>query len=263
MGLTKYVEAGKINLYNSLIYFWDFISSAFFIGIIIFIFINLWKVVYAGGDGLIEGFTINMMVWYLVMTESIVVSPGRVLEDIGDEIQSGNIAQNLNKPYNYILFTYASTMGRTLLKFFVTLGVASLVAFIFIGGFDINFKTLPIVAIAVFLALTLHFAMMALLGVLAFWIEDAKGTNFVYNKIIFVLGGMLLPLEIFPQWLANIGKVLPFSYVAYHPAKLWVKFDWSLVADVLLKQIMWIAIMAVLIIIVYNICIRKMSINGG
>jgi len=83
MGVGKYWESAKISFNNNLMYKADFLANSLFIGLIIFIFINLWKVVYSTGSGAIEGFTINMMIWYFLLTESIVTSPGKVIEAFG------------------------------------------------------------------------------------------------------------------------------------------------------------------------------------
>ncbi len=263
MGFTKYWEVGKIGFFNSFVYMMDLLARAAFIGLIIFIFVQLWKAVYSGGSGTIEGFTLAMMIWYLVMTESIVTSPGRILEQIGEEVRSGDIAQKINKPYNYILFNYASSMGKTLLAFTTTFIFGSLITFLMVGGFSLQLHHLPFILITVFLGLTLHFLFMALLGIFAFWLEDAHAMHFIYQKVVFILGGMLLPLEIFPSWLENISKVLPFSYIAYHPAKLWVMFRWINLWPVLIGQLIWIALIIAGITIIYNICIRRLSVNGG
>jgi ABC-2 type transport system permease protein len=263
MGLSKYWETGKVSFYNSLMYSSDLIAKSLFIGLIIFIFINLWQVVYGAGNGIIEGFTINMMIWYFLLTESIVTSPGRIIEIIGDEVQSGNIAHSLNKPYNYILFQYSSSIGSTILRFGMTFIIGSIIVLSMVGGFSISWIHLPLVIVAVILALTLHFLMMALLGIFAFWFEDARSLNFVYQKIVFIIGGMLLPLEIFPDWLANISKALPFSYIAYYPAKLFVSFNWNFFIQTILRQLLWILLMIILIIIAYKTFVKKISINGG
>ena len=44
--------------------------------------------------------------------------------------------------------------------------------------------------------------------------------RFLYQKLIFVLGGMLLPLEVLPPTLETIARWLPFSAMAYIPARL-------------------------------------------
>lgn len=263
MTFAKYLEAGKINFFNSIMYFWDFLSSAIFVALILFIFTSLWKTIYGAGDDLIVGFTINMMMWYMVMTESIVVSAGRPIEEIGEEIQSGQIAQHLNKPYNYLLFKYCAMIMQVVLRFVLTFAIGSVVVLIFLGGLKVQLIHVPFIALIVLLALTLHLAIMIFLGVLVFWTEDAHSIHFVYQKIVFVLGGMLVPLEIFPAWLEQISRMLPFSYIAYYPAKLFVNFSWHDFWQVLAGELGWILLLILLITILYKICIKKISVNGG
>jgi ABC-2 type transport system permease protein len=263
MGFSKYIQVGKIHFAESMMYFTDYFASSIFIGLIIFIFISLWKVIYADGTTLIEGYTIQMMIWYLVMTESIVISPGHVVEDIGNEIQSGDIAQKLNKPYNYLLFHYATSLGKTIPRFITIFIIGSLITFSLVGGMKFSLVSLPLILLTVTLALTLHFLMMASLGILAFWLEDAHSLHFIYSKLVFVLGGMLVPLEIFPHWLQKISVNLPFSFVAYHPAKMFVQFDWTTVAKTIFAQISWIIVFILITTVLYDVCIKKVSINGG
>ena len=56
----------------------------------------------------------------------------------------------------------------------------------------------------------------------AFWVRDAGSTWFLYQKLVFILGGMLLPLEVLPGWLQTVARVLPFMAMAYVPARLGV-----------------------------------------
>ena len=263
MSLAKYIEAGKIELLTRLTYVLDSISSALFIGVILLTYVFLWRAVYSHGTRVIEGYTLAMMVWYLVLTESIVFSPGHLIEEIGQDIQTGNIAQNLNKPYNYLFFKYSSSMAKTLLRFVITFLIGSVIVFIFLGGISVSYFSIPLILVVTLLALTLHFMIMSCLGVLVFWLEDGASIYFIYQKIVFVLGGMLIPLEIFPSWLQVISKHLPFSYIAYYPAKLLVQFSWSLFFQTILYQLLWIAGFLGFTLVLYQICIQKISINGG
>ncbi len=263
MGLAKYWEVWKITWSNSIAYKFDFIAHALFIAMVVFSFIFLWKAVYGETTTLIQGYTITMMVWYLVLAESIVTGPGHFIEEIGDEIQSGNIAQHLNKPYNYIAFKYISTLSKTIIRGMVTFAIAGAVAFVFLGGLQLSWSALPLIVLLIFLALALHLIIMAIVGILAFWIEDSFSLYFVYHKFVFVLGGMFVPLEIYPGWLEMISKNLPFSYIAYYPAKMFVQFSSSAFWSILGHQIAWIGIMMGALILLYQLCIRKISINGG
>ena len=108
----KYAAIAKTNFVNSTTYFADFVSGSLFIGLIIYIFTNLWQAIYSSGSGVIEGFSIAMVLWYFVMTESIVTSHSKVLEDIGEDVMTGELANYLNKPYNYMLYRYFSSIGK-------------------------------------------------------------------------------------------------------------------------------------------------------
>jgi ABC-2 type transport system permease protein len=262
MNLIKYYHIGKINFFNSFVYVGDMFASSLFVGLIVYVFTQLWQVVYSEGE-IIVGFSIAMMLWYFLMTESIVTSLPQIINDIGEEIRSGGIANLLNKPYNYVLYKYAMSIGSAVFKFFLTFIIGAIIVFCVIGTFEYNFLFSPLIFLSVLLAISLHFVIMVFLGLFAFWMEDSMSLYLIYQKMVFVLGGMLLPLEIFPSWLANISRNLPFSYIAYHPAKLFVNFSFETFLFVILNQLIWIILFAGLIYIVFKKGMKKVSINGG
>ena len=262
MAVNKYFHIGKVNFLNSIAYVGDVIAGSFLVGMIIFIFVYLWSAIFTGGK-VIEGFTLGKILWYLVLSESIVTAYSRVIEEIGGEIKSGEIANYLNKPYDYIIYKYAMSIGYATLKFFITFVIGSVIVFLMIGEISFSFKAIPFVLITVILALTLHFTLMALMGVFAFWMEDAKSLHFIYQKLVFTIGGMLIPLSFFPAWLEKISIFLPFSYIAYFPAKLFVMFDFKLFLQTILLQLLWILIFAGITYFLYSKYVKRLSINGG
>jgi len=262
MTYLKYFEMAKINFINSFVYVIDVFSSSAFVGVIMFIFVNLWQAVY--GDKLvIEGFTIAMMLWYLVMTESIVTAQGRLVDEIGRDVKSGSLANVLNKPYNYVAYKYFSNLGRSVFKFGMTFIISASVVYVLLGGIKISLISIPFIILIALLALTLDFLIGTFLGLFAFWFEDTESLSFIYQKIVFTLGGMLVPLEIFPEWLAKISSLLPVSYIAYHPGRLFVKFSFETFYKVFGVMMIWILVMIILISIIYKIAVRRVSINGG
>jgi len=260
--ITKYFWIAEINFRNSFAYFFDVISSAVFISVIIFIFINLWSFVYVGRE-LVFGLTLPMMIWYLVFTESMVTSSGKLITEIGEEVKSGEVANYLNKPYNYISYKYAKTIGSTIFSFIVTFCVAAIVTLIFVGPIDINPLHLPFIVITTLLGLSMYFMMAAFLGILAFWIEDARSLDFIYGKILFTIGGMLAPLAIWPAIVEQISLILPFSLVAFYPAQLFVKFDFLLFGWIILLGAIWVVVLFVLTMLLFKVLSKKLSINGG
>jgi ABC-2 type transport system permease protein len=260
----KYYHISKINFKNNFAYFKDSIASALFVSVIIFIFSNIWRVVFnATQTELINGFTYPMMIWYLVLTESIIISQGRIIIEIGKEVISGEIANYLNKPYNYIFYKYASTIGASISNFLLTFIIAGLTATLLVGPISINPLNLPLILTSCLIGITLHFSMMTTLGIFTLWMEDSRSLDFLYQKIIFVAGGMLAPLDIFPTWFTNIALILPFSYAVYAPAMLFVNFSIGKFIEISLIQTFWILITISVALVLFKFLSRRVSINGG
>jgi len=263
MTLTKYYYIWKINLLNTINYAGDLFAGTGFVILILFIFTNLWQAIYTPGQ-IIAGYTIVMMMWYMVMTEAIVTaSPSNILEEIGEEIRSGEIANYLNKPYHYIPYKIATSLGPALFKFTSTLILGVIIVSVLLGTLKINLLTLPLTLISAILGIILSITMMSFLGMFAFWFEDSKSLYLIYQKTIFILGGMLIPLELYPVWLKGILHILPFSSAAYAPAKLFVNFTMTGFGKTIIMQTIWITIFVILTYIIYKIGEKRVSINGG
>ena len=260
--MKKYLEIGKINFLNNINYFSEFLFRALFILVILFILTNLWRTIYAG-EAVVVGFTLAMMIWYLVMTESLVASSSSVVEEISSEIQTGEVAYKLNKPYSYILYHFVKSLSYKIIGFSLTFLIGAILVFFLVGGIEFNLVNIPMIILVVFLALVLDFFMIFPIALLGFWFEDTSSFKWIYDKIVFTIGGMLIPLEVFPKWLADISNVLPFSFVAYHPAKLFVNFNMGHFFTVILFQVVFIVVFVLLSVLIYKIGVRRVNINGG
>jgi ABC-2 type transport system permease protein len=94
-------------------------------------------------------------------------------------------------------------------------------------------------------------------------VEETRGLEFVYNKFLFTIGGMLMPLELFPETLQRIGHWLPLQAIVYIPAKTAVAFDAAKLPGMLATQAVWIAVIGVVATLVYRKGVRMLNVNGG
>jgi len=85
----------------------------------------------------------------------------------------------------------------------------------------------------------------------------------IYQKLAFMLGGMLIPLDFYPAWLQVIAKALPFSSITYGPARLFVTPTIELFMSVMSLQIVWIVILALLLTSAYRRGVAHLTVNGG
>lgn len=261
---NKYLAITNINLQNQLAYVWDAAGRAFFIVIIMFIFVQLWGAVYeTRGAAEIAGLSLTATIWYFLLAEMIELGKFRHDEKISSEVKDGSIAYALVRPYNYLVYHFFNGLGDTLVKMVLILLMGLPVVVWHVGWPQVDVRTLPAVLLVVVLALVLDFVMASSIGLLAFLTEDTFSFRLIYQKLIFILGGLLIPLDFLPDWLRRIAEMLPFAYTTYAPARLFVAFDGALFARLLAMQVLWIGITVTLLTLQYRWAVRRLSINGG
>lgn len=117
--------------------------------------------------------------------------------------------------------------------------------------------------LAALLALLLDFCISALIGLAAFIAEEVSAFRWIYQKFLLVLGGLLIPLDFFPEWLQNVSRALPFAWIVYGPARLFVDPSATRLADVLLHQMGWLLGTGIVVALFYRWVVGQLTINGG
>jgi ABC-2 type transport system permease protein len=261
----KYSAIARINVQNSLTYAWDAFGQGVFIVLFIFIFAQLWRTTFKAQHAtVIGGLTLVQTLWYFVWAELIELSKLRVSFTIQEEVKDGSLAYTLGRPYNYLLYHFFSGMGSVFMRILFVLTCGAAVAWLQVGPLDtFRPETLPAVLLVTALAFTLDFCIMAGIGLLAFFFEDTAAFRLIYQKISFVLGGLLLPVDFLPHAIQSVARVLPFNLVLYAPSKLLVAWDGRQFVTMLGLQLFWIGVLGTLLALLYRYGARRVSINGG
>lgn len=261
----KYVAIARTNLQNRLMYVWDVAVDSLLIVLFIFVFAQLWTATFqAQGAAVIAGLTLTQTVWYFVWAEMLMMGKIRHVDTIAQEVRDGSLAYTLGRPYNYLLYQFAFGVGESLLKMGVLLCFGGFIAWTQVGPLAaFRLETLPGLLVVTALAFVLDFLVLSVIGLLAFFFEDVQSFMFIYHKIVFVLGGLLIPVDFLPEWLQGIARVLPFNLAVYGPSKLFVAWDDAQFVYTLLMQFVWIGVLALGVTALFRYGARRVSINGG
>ncbi len=264
LNTIKYSAIAQINLQNNLAYAGELAYRSIFMVVILYVFVQLWQTTYrVVGAAVIAGLTFSDTLWYLVMTETIELSRSRFANQMSEEVKDGSIAYTISRPYNYLLYHFAYGSGDMLMKLAINFTAGALLVTALVGPMPFNpLYALPMLA-SVALAMTLNFCIQGIIGLAAFITEDVTSIQIIYQKFIFILGGMLIPLDFFPDWLKNLALALPFNYIVYAPARLFVSFDWARWLNVVIMQTIWIGIFALALWALFRAGLRHVAINGG
>ena len=257
----KYLAFAKTAARLELTYRAALLGRLLFFVVVLLIFSNFWRVIF-GGQALLN-YRPAVMLWYLFVTECIVLSVPRVCTEVEEDVRSGNIAYFLIRPvgYHWALLSRGMGVFAVRVSFFAVVG----------GGFVCIFSgSLPgtVKGLACQLALVPFSVFMlsvfdTCIGLSALWFQEATPLLWIWHKLLFILGGLMIPLSLYPDWLERAASVTPFYAALYSPARLLISFDWRLAFEALLLLALWSAAGLLLLHVVFNAAQRRLSVNGG
>ena len=260
---AKYTWIGLTAARSNLAYAGEVAARTLFLVVILFIFLQLWKATYAEtGAERLGGLTLVEMLWYLAATECMALSTPRVAWEVDQDVRTGALAVQLIRPLSYPLYRLWVSLGERAVRYAMSAVVASAVALALVGTIGVSAAGLGVFVAALPLAFVLDFLAYFLIGLGAFWLEDTTGLTLIYSRVTMILGGMLLPLELFPDALQPIAHALPFALVMYGPARLFVRPDARFMAELIGKQAAAILVLAGAVFLVHRAAMRRLFANG-
>jgi ABC-2 type transport system permease protein len=221
---------------------------------------SLWRTAAAANHGLVAGYSGAALTWYIAASEASTIPLNtRLIEMLGDDIASGAVAAEMLRPASVAAVRIASEIGRTLPHLALCLVMGTGLCWWTVGA-PPNLSAAALAPLAVLLAITCNVMAQHAFASVSFWLRDARSTWFIYQKFVFVVGGMLLPLEVLPHTLTAVAKWLPFMAMAYAPGRLASgHFEPWLIA----VQLFWIAVMAGAAAVSFRAGERRLQVVGG
>jgi ABC-2 type transport system permease protein len=261
---NKYLYVGRTSARTHLAYFGEVGARVIILGVLLFIFLQLWRVTFGEtGAERLGGFTLPEMLWYLAVTEAIILSAPRVTPAIDEDVRTGAIAVHLLRPLSYPLYRLATTLGERAVRFSLNALVGGAIALVMVGPIALRPAGVGMFLLTIPLAFVLDFLAYLVIGLGAFWLESTSGLTLIYSRMTMMLGGMMLPLSLFPDWLQRVASFLPFASVIYGPARTLVAPDLRFWAGLLLRQAAAIVVLALIAALVYRAALRRIEARGG
>lgn len=198
---------------------------------------------------------------YVGVTEWIALSVPSIHLRLEDDIRSGTIEAHLLRPMSYPLMRIAESCGGLLVRQ-ATLGVIGVFALV-ISGYaapsPMMWFWLVILGVLGGLVGILFFA---LVGICAFWLRRTIPIYLCVQKLSFLLGGLFAPLTFYPPWLQAFAEATPFAAQLYWPAVIVTTPGIAMVARALTMEVLWVAILSVLLSLVWRIGLARLLRQG-
>jgi ABC-2 type transport system permease protein len=253
-------EAARSAVHRSAIDGGGLVVAVSFYVVIVATLTGLWRFAVDANGGDLAGYSGLALTWYIITSEAAIVSVNaRHIEDVGNDIAQGSVAVEMLRPASVLGIRMATEVGKGLPRVAALFASGAVVATVVSDG-PPRPATLLLVVPSLVLAITANLFAQHAVAAIAFWIRDAGSIWFLYMKAVFILGGMIIPLELLPDGLQRFALLLPFRSMAYVPARLASGF-WE--PALLFEQLFWIAVLAVVATAAFRAGERRLQVVGG
>lgn len=180
--------------------------------------------------------------WYVMLTEWVAFTGGHAFREMETEIRSGAVEAALTRPLPYAAAVFAEWVGTGAYRL-VVLGAVGIIAMIATTGvFPVTLAQAPFVLLSVALGVVLLLFFQVAIGLLTAWLTTPAPVFWIWQKTAFILGGLLIPLTLYPRVIHDIGVLTPFAAMMFHPASLLFDAGPQALARVFAWQALWLAI---------------------
>jgi ABC-2 type transport system permease protein len=182
--------------------------------------------------------------------------------ELSQRVRSGDVALDLVRPASLQMWHLADDLGRAAFLFLAR-SVPPVVAGAALFGIRVPSEagTWAVFAVSMVLGIVVSFGLRYLIALASCWIMDDRGVQSLALVLTTFFSGMVLPLVIFPGWLGELARALPWAALVQVPADVFLgKTD---VAAALGFQAMWAAVILGLGALVTRFARRKVVIQGG
>jgi len=267
--VIKYLQIFRVSLSERLAYRADFMLATVLRFLPMITTILLWQAVFTGsGQDELSGFTYRNMIAYLLLvhiSRMFSSMPG-LATGIARDIRDGNLKRYLLQPIDMQAYLLAYR-GAHKVAYIATAGLPYAGLFFLCREFFDGFPEPPILAayvLSLLLAFLLGFFFEVCMGMVGFWFLEVTSLLYVVNTLNFFVSGQMFPLDLLPAPWAELLKALPFQYLAYFPATVFLgKIEgWDLVRG-LAVQAGWTLAFILLARWLYQRGLRRYSAFGS
>ncbi|HEV3262752.1 MAG TPA: ABC-2 family transporter protein [Gemmataceae bacterium] len=267
--VRKYWKILRASLIERMAYRGDFLLGTVLRFLPMVTTILLWQAIYGGNeDRQLSGFTFRQMIAYLLLvhiSRMFSSMPG-LAGGIARDIREGTLKKYLIQPVDmigYLLSYRAAHKAAYIVTSFVPYALLFFLCRAYFDHWPAP-RTLAAYAVSLLLAFVVGFFFEAAIGMIGFWFLEVSSVLYVVNTLNFFISGHMFPLDLLPQPWAWLLKALPFQYMAYFPAAVFLeKVRGPDLVYGLVGEFVWAAVFMVLARWLYRLGLRRYSAYGG
>ncbi len=179
------------------------------------------------GKGTMVGYSFHDMIAYYLLGmigRAFSSMPG-LAGQVAKQIRDGDIKKFLTQPIDMLSFLFLGRAAHKVAYYTVATLPFALVFFLCRRFFESGWPDANVMAaflLSLILAFLVGFLLDICIGLVGFWMLEVSSLLFVYLLLSFFLSGHMFPLDLLPEPWLSLVEYLPFKYLAYFPAAVFL-----------------------------------------
>jgi ABC-2 type transport system permease protein len=265
----KYLNIFRASLVERMAYRGDFLLGTVLRFLPVLTTILLWEAIYAGsGQKSLADFTRRQMIAYLLLihiSRMFSSMPG-LAGGIARDVREGTLKKYLIQPLDMIgyLISYRAAHKAAYIttSFLPYAGLFAICSSYFEGFPDL--LTFACYLLSLVLGFLVGFFFEVCIGMISFWVLEVTSLLWIISTVNYFVSGQMFPLDLLPTFWQALLKALPFQYMAYFPAVIFLgKVQGVKLALGLLTEAAWALGLMLLARVLYYRGLRRYSAFGG
>ncbi|HET9079484.1 MAG TPA: ABC-2 family transporter protein [Trebonia sp.] len=218
----------------------------------------------AGGQ--LHGYDVAAMSTYVWLSQGMLGSvnlDGR--SDLALRVKDGQVAVDFLRPVDLQAATIVTEAGAFLFAL-IPRGLPSVLLGALVVGMRLPDSPAPYLlgAVSLVLGIVISAAAAYLIAVAGFWLVETRGLQVLYMVASGFLGGLFVPIALFPPWLRSLAEATPFPSIMMYPVNVLSGLDGtSGAAGLVAEQLAWLAALAVAGQVITRAGRRRLEVQGG
>ena len=224
----------------------------------------VWRTVY-GDSASVNGIDPRQAVSYAVLAACLQVAllPWH-FSGLEMRVRKGQVGVDMTRPLGLVPQVLSHNVGTFLAQ--LPIAAAGLAWAVLTGTLSLppSIPTVPQWLLATLLGVVIVLLMNLLMSLTCFWSLETGGYNMLYRLGSGLLSGALVPLWFMPGWFAAVLDWLPFRAQMFTPLSIYFgQLDGTAAWLAIAGQVVWIAVLAGLIHVVWRRAERRVVVFGG
>lgn len=218
----------------------------------------------AGGE--LNGYTALQAATYVWLGQAL-LAPIEAFgtREVAARVHQGDVAVDLLRPLSFLGLFFAQKLGRSS-YYLLARGIPPMLIGALLTGLALPEDPLsyPLGVLSIALAITVAFLGDMLVNLAAFWILETRGLTVLYNSVMNLLSGFLIPILWFPPWLLAIARWTPFPSMVQTPIDvLSGRVGPASAIGLIGVQSAWILVLLLAAAVMLRAGARSLEVQGG